>query len=383
MTTLFTDDFNRADSGTLGSNYTDIDAGFGIASNTAKASTAGLNSTIINAVSFPADQWVQVTLAGTMSGNADEGIGVVLRGAAGGDLYFVHCSTVDSHLYKRVGGTYTDISGAQAAFALSDVLYAEVQGTTLLYKKNGTTVWSGTDSALSSGAAGLWGDASTGLIAADSLTAGDFASPGTTVTPGAGTLTLAGQAPTVARTTNATITPAAAALALLGQEPQLLKHIVTAGDVDSHSYVGGDGLVGGLEPPQNTQPQTGDGALLLAGQAPTVTATTGSNVTATPAAGALVLAGLAPTVLASLSASPSAGALVLAGQAPSLLQNLIAQPAAGSLVLAGQAPAVLQDSVRAPAAGALVLAGQAPVLLQDSIRAPGAGALVLAGQAPS
>lgn len=204
---------------------------------------------------------------------------------------------------------------------------------------------------------------------------------GTTVTPGAGSLTLTGQAPTAI--SPIILTPPAGALALVGQEPQLLKHLITAGDVGVLSYVGGDGLVGGLEPPQNTQPQPSEGALVLAGQHPTVVATTGGNVTVTPSAGALVLAGQTPTTLVSLSVSPGAGALALAGQAPSILVSLTASPGAGALTLAGQAPTLLQSVFRAPAAGALVLAGQAPVLLQDNIRAPGAGALTLAGQAPT
>lgn len=174
MTTLFTDDFNRADSGTLGANWTNVDAGFVVASNTAKASTAGLNSVIVTSVSFPADQWAQITLGATVSTNSDEGYGLVLRGAAGGDLYFLHVSTVDSHFYSRVGGTYNDISGAQTGGTTGDVFYAEIQGTTIIVKKNGSQIWTSTDSAISSGAPGLWGDSGGGLINGDNFSAGDF-----------------------------------------------------------------------------------------------------------------------------------------------------------------------------------------------------------------
>jgi len=234
-----------------------------------------------------------------------------------------------------------------------------------------------------------------------------FAPPaaGTTMTPGAGALTLAGQAPTVVRTANVTVAPGAGALTLVAGEPQIPKHLTTPGDRGDLSYLGGESLVGGLEPPQNTQPQPGIGTLVLAGQAPTVVATSGGNVTVTPSAGALTLAGQAPTVLASITVSPGAGALTLAGQAPtvlsslavtpgagaltlagqapSLLQNIFRAPAAGTLTLAGQAPTIVQDNVRAPSAGTLTLAGQAPTVLQDNVRAPGAGALTLAGQAPT
>lgn len=48
-------------------------------------------------------------------------------------------------------------------------------------------------------------------------------STGVTAQPGAGTLVLAGQAPTAARTTNATFSPAAAALLLAGQTPVVVR----------------------------------------------------------------------------------------------------------------------------------------------------------------
>lgn len=71
---------------------------------------------------------------------------------------------------------------------------------------------------------------------------------------------------------------------------------------------------------------------------------------------------------ANVVAAPGAGALVLAGQAPSVVRstNALLQPGAGTLVLTGLAPSVVNGTsvVAQPGAGALALAGQVPVVVQ-------------------
>lgn len=90
-----------------------------------------------------------------------------------------------------------------------------------------------------------------------------------TVTPGAGSLTLTGFAPTVTATSNATVTPGAGSLTLTGLAPTV----------------------------SATQSQTvtpGTGALVITGYAPTVTVPT--SVTVEPGTGGLTITGYAPTV---------------------------------------------------------------------------------------
>lgn len=207
---------------------------------------------------------------------------------------------------------------------------------------------------------------------------------GNTVTPAAGTLALAGLAPTVLDMPRM---PAAGTLTLEGQEPQLATPIIAVGWTDANdtwSYVGGRALVGGTQPSFVVGFTPDSGTLTLAGLVPTVTvAAGGGGATVTPSAGTLTLSGLAPSLLTNYIPAPGAGALVLAGLSPSLLVATIVQPGAGALALAGLAPSLLIAQAVSPGAGALVLTGLAPSLLTNFIVQPGAGALVLTGQQPA
>ena len=92
-----------------------------------------------------------------------------------------------------------------------------------------------------------------------------------TVTPGVGSLTLTGYAPTVTAQKNITVTPGAGSLTLTGFAPTV----------------------------SATQSKTvlpGTGTLTITGYAPSVTVPT--SVTVTPGAGALTITGYAPSVVA-------------------------------------------------------------------------------------
>jgi hypothetical protein len=122
------------------------------------------------------------------------------------------------------------------------------------------------------------------------------------------------------------------------------------------------------------------GALTLAGQAPTVTASEGVSIPVP--VGALALAGQAP--VAQHVIPIPAGALTLSGQAPTLSVEagvLLAVPS-GSLTLAGTN---VQVAFTGAETGALTLTGQAPTLSVSTLTniAVPLGALTLAGQTPA
>lgn len=187
------------------------------------------------------------------------------------------------------------------------------------------------------------------------------AAAGTTITPGAGAVALAGSAPTVAATGNKAITPSAGAVTIAGATPVLTL----------------------------TLPAPGAGAIVLTGYAPTVT--NGQSYTITPTAGAVVVSGSAPTLTqtANQLVTPAAGAVVLSGSAPAVLngQSYLVTPAAGSVSLAGAAPSVSATAHQTvtPGAASVVLSGSSPVLAfsDNRVVTPDAGAVVLAGAAPS
>ena len=155
-----------------------------------------------------------------------------------------------------------------------------------------------------------------------------------TATPGAGSLTLTGQAPSVSA--SASVSPGVA-------------------------------------------------SLTITGYAPTVVA--GSDATAAPGTGSLTLTGLAPTVAASSTAAPGVGGLTLAGNAPTVTASAVVSPAPGALVITGYAPAVSASVAAAPAIAELVITGFAPTVTASSgavdvTVTPATGALVINGYAP-
>ena len=211
------------------------------------------------------------------------------------------------------------------------------------------------------------------------------AASGTTITPGSGSVTLAGAAPTATKTANQWSTPGAGSVSLTGYAPSVQ---------NGASYL--------ITPPA--------GAVVLAGAAPSVTASNAATITPgagsltitgaapvltltlpAPAPAAILLTGYAPTVLngASYSVTPGAGSVVLSGAVPSVAAtaNKWGTPAAGSLVLTGYAPSVQngQSYTVTPPAGSVTIAGAAPTVARTAHQwiTPGSGAVVLTGAAPS
>lgn len=235
------------------------------------------------------------------------------------------------------------------------------------------------------------------------------AAAGTTITPGAGTVTLAGAAPSATNTANQWSTPGAGAVTLTGYAPSVQNGasytitpaagaVVLAGAAPSVSAsnattitpgAGSLTITGAAPVLTLTLPAPGAGAIVLTGYAPTVT--NGQSYTITPTAGAVVVSGSAPTLTQTANqwVTPAAGAVVLSGSAPAVLngQSYLVTPAAGSVSLAGAAPSVSATAHQTvtPGAASVVLSGSSPVLTfsDNRVVTPDAGAVVLSGAAPS
>ena len=211
------------------------------------------------------------------------------------------------------------------------------------------------------------------------------AAGGTTITPGAGTFTLAGAAPSATKTANQWSTPGAGAVTLTGYAPS-----VQNGASYTITPAAGAVVLAGAAPSVTVSNAAtimpGAGSLTITGAAPVLTLTLPA-----PAPGAILLTGYAPTVLngASYSVTPGAGSVVLSGAVPSVAAtaNKWVTPAAGSLVLTGYAPSVQngQSYTVTPPAGSVTIAGAAPTVVRTAHQwiTPGSGAVVLTGAAPS
>lgn len=189
-------------------------------------------------------------------------------------------------------------------------------------------------------------------------------SGGTSVSPAQAAVTLAGQAPTIARTANQGVSPSQGAVAFNGPAPTIAQ---SSG--------------------QSVSPA--QAAVAFSGPAPTVVQTANQGVS--PGQGALAFSGLVPTVQQTngLTVIPGAGSVSFAGFAPGVAQSANQQvvPGAGAVALQGLVPAVTQSANQAvlPGAGALSFLGFPPTFTQASASVnvtPGVGVLTLTGYAP-
>lgn len=188
MAVLATDNFDRANASTLGANWTDIDAVFGITSNQASYRAVAFGLTEYTNVSAPNDQYAKCTLK-TLVATTDEGPGPAVRisgTSASRNAYFGQCNTTEIRLYKVVAGTFTQLGTDAAPAAVNDVIEIDANGNQITLKKNGTTIIGPiADSSLTTGAWGLWATGGAAdSVAVDNWEGGDFSASASAVLTG-------------------------------------------------------------------------------------------------------------------------------------------------------------------------------------------------------
>jgi hypothetical protein len=161
MAVLASDNFDRADGG-LGANWTTITGmtAPAIVSN-AVVGDADPEGAYYNAVTPPADQWAQVTVTTPLTNHAGsgDGVGPAIRIQTGAQSqYNMQAQTPDCQVYVANAGSYQQIGSTGTGFVAGDVAYLEIQGTTVVSKKNGSTsgMPTGTDATYASGRFGFF-----------------------------------------------------------------------------------------------------------------------------------------------------------------------------------------------------------------------------------
>lgn len=179
MATLASDDFDRADGG-LGANWTTTtgETAPEIIGGEATVTTPSVSGARYTSVTWPNNQWAETVIGSAVETASDEGPGPAVRIASGAQThYFAQCNTVETRLYRVVGGSFTQIGTDGPGVTTGDTIRLEVNGTTLQLFKNNSNICSTpiTDANIASGDAGIWctaGGAPEGTIA--SWNAGDF-----------------------------------------------------------------------------------------------------------------------------------------------------------------------------------------------------------------
>jgi hypothetical protein len=168
-TLIASDDFNRAN-GAIGSNWAQLNAGWGsisINGNAASGAQQDDNTAVarwVGAGTFTDDQYAKGTVSGLGTFGASYFKGVICRASADTDAardFYCHAIiddiTKQSVLFRVVNGTRTVIVSGNVPWVNGDTIELEAQGTTLRCYRNGAQVLtSQTDANLTSGAPGLY-----------------------------------------------------------------------------------------------------------------------------------------------------------------------------------------------------------------------------------
>lgn len=360
---MATDDFNRADSGSIGSNWTHIDNGLTIASNKARGATLNVIHREIWATSIGTDVSVEAVVSSFASGGNYRDARVIARhsGSSGSSFYELRFNNAGAYfLVRNVGGGETTLSNSSgAAISVPETFRLEVEGTgatvTLRVYRGGSLQATASDTSGSRLTTGNHGGIASYSEAA-SIEFDEF----TIASLGGGG--------------GATATPAAIAATTTVPKPAI---------------------------PATVLPIT------VAGVAATPAPTARGGATRAPAAIGASAAIPAPTARAGATRSPAAIAAgaaapapaVSVGAAPATVAAVVAAPASAARGGATVAPTavVVVVAVPAPTAGqtgggsatatpsavvALAVAVPGPLAGGSAIRSPGAVAVLVSPRAP-
>lgn len=176
MTQLASDNFTRANSTGLGTNWSVVtgQGSFDIVSDTAAAHDHTVDSVeFYNAIPWSNDHYSEVTV-GLVRSTDGAGVGPVTRASASANTFYRAYATGagNIHLSRRVAGTGASIATVAGSVSTGDKLRLVVAGTSLYVYKNGALVIGPvTDTNIASGNAGMTYSSDDGLTGslADSI----------------------------------------------------------------------------------------------------------------------------------------------------------------------------------------------------------------------
>ncbi|MES2315756.1 MAG: dockerin type I domain-containing protein [Patescibacteria group bacterium] len=154
------DNFDRADATSLGSNWSTMIGGFDIINNTADQDVISTYETesVWAANTFNADQYSQATVASVPAYGEDPG--VIVRASGRQDSRKAYIYSVDNagkgKIDKVINGTFSTLVQNLSTISQGDVMKLQVVGTTLTAYKNGVLQATVTDSNIANGQPGIF-----------------------------------------------------------------------------------------------------------------------------------------------------------------------------------------------------------------------------------
>lgn len=182
MGQLASDDFNRADSADLGTNWDVISGSTGPLNVNNNQARWNINvddgSEVYNGgITWPDDQYSEADIIGS-SGSTGVGFGVCVRGSLGTNFYRIVVgvgAATDLEIGKFISAAYTVLGVAVASGWVSgDRLRTEIAGSTLSMYKNGSLVTTRTDTSITTGKPGLAYSSLMDAARADNWAGGDL-----------------------------------------------------------------------------------------------------------------------------------------------------------------------------------------------------------------
>jgi len=144
----YTDNFNRADSTNLGSNWTELTDDWSIKSNQLAPGISSTGVVLYNQPLDTSDNYGQIVITNGTAGS----MGVFARSDVGGNNFYLWRSDgTQWNLFYNVGGAFTSIGSYVAPLVNGDVARIECNGSTIKGFVNGVERVSVTDTQITTG----------------------------------------------------------------------------------------------------------------------------------------------------------------------------------------------------------------------------------------
>lgn len=182
MGVIATDNFNRANETPLsgGGNWSvGTDNPWNLSSNIAVPSSVSSDDAMhYTAGTWPNDHYSKADLTVSGTGGLQQGVGLTVRGTTAATTYYRavtdHAASNNVSISKMVNGVYTNLALVTSSWTDGSTWELDAQGTSLTFKRAGSTILTATDASIASGKPGIILSSNVTSASLDNWEGGDF-----------------------------------------------------------------------------------------------------------------------------------------------------------------------------------------------------------------